>query len=342
MAVKIGIIGMGGMGGLHFNSCGGIPGAKVTAICDINPEKLKNRKPIGINIDVGASKEMNVSDLETYEDYKEMVKKADIDVVVITTPTYLHAEMALAAFKAGKHVFSEKPIARTSALARKAAAAAAKAGKFYMIGHVLRFFPEYEYLKGAIDSGQYGKLRSALFFRNGGSPSWSGDSWYVKTPLSGHAALDLHIHDVDTIQWLFGMPGKVSSHGSVTDDGGVDYIWTQYSYDGRGVIMAEGGWVPGAMPFEMGFRVAFETAAIEYKLSAKPAVSLYVGGQAAAQHPDIKPANGYQVELKYFLDCVAAGKKPDRATPDDAARSVAIVEAELKSILAGRPVVVKS
>ncbi|GAH55198.1 unnamed protein product, partial [marine sediment metagenome] len=239
MAVRVGLVGLGAMGGSHLAALREIPDAEVVAVCDNDPSRLTDGEAVGGNIDAGAGETARVSDLQTYEDFFRMLRRAEIDVVDICTPTYLHATMAVRALKRGKHVFCEKPLALKAADARKAVRAANDAGRFLMVGHVLRFWPEYLMLKEIIDSGRYGRLRGAKFWRSSGIPGWGTRGWFQQSSLSGSAAIDLHVHDTDTVLWFFGTPLRVRSRGTVTPDGGVDYIWTHYEYDSEAVIVSE-------------------------------------------------------------------------------------------------------
>lgn len=340
MAVRVGIVGLGCMGGVHFSAYQGIPEAAVVAICDINPDRLKDRKPVAGNIEGGAA-ERAAGQMLTFTNFAKMLRQAELDVVDICTPSDLHAAMARKSLAAGLHVFSEKPVALLPRHAAKAAEAAAKAGKFYQVGHVLRFWPEYLLMKQMLDDGRFGKLRTARFWRQGGQPGWGNDNWFTQTARSGGAVLDLHIHDTDTILWFFGRPSKVSSHGSVTADGGVNYIWTRYHYDSDAVITSDGGWLARGTPFAMGATLAFETATVVYHSASKPTLAVYRADGTKEEPPVIK-ANGYQEELRYFIQCVAGNAAPTRCTVQDAAATLAVATAEIKSVKAGRAISVKT
>ena len=119
-------------------------------------------------------------------------------MVDVCLPTDLHAEVTVAALEAGKHVLCEKPMALTVAECDRMVAAAKASGRFLMIAHCIRFWPEYIALKEIVDSGQYGKVTSALFRRISGLPKWS--EWFPNPQRSGGAILDLHIHDVGLYQ----------------------------------------------------------------------------------------------------------------------------------------------
>ena len=335
MAVRIGLVGLGAMGGSHLAAFREMPDVEVAAVCDVDPGRLTDGRAVEANIDSGAGETARISDLQTYEDFSRMLRRADIDAVDICTPTYLHARMAVRALKRGRHVFCEKPLALKASDARKAVREAQAAGRLLMVGHVLRFWPEYLMLKEMLDSGRYGRLRGAKFWRWGGVPGWGSRGWFQQTRLSGNAAMDLHVHDTDTVLWLFGVPLKVRSRGTVTPDGGVDYIWTHYEYDSDAVIVSEGGWLPGKVPFAMGATLVFERACVDYHMLREPTVSVYPAG-GPAEHPPVPAGRGYADELRYFIECVRDGRPPDRAPAREAALAVAVAEAEVRSVKTGR------
>ncbi len=106
--IKVGLIGIGGMGRMHFNCYGNNPDAKVVAICDVDPKKLEGDwSSIGLNIDTSKSEKVDLTGIKTYADYNDLINDPDVDLVDITLPTPLHAPVTVAAFAAGKDVFAK-------------------------------------------------------------------------------------------------------------------------------------------------------------------------------------------------------------------------------------------
>jgi predicted dehydrogenase len=91
----------------------------------------------------------------------------------------------------------------------------------------------------------------------------------------------------------------------------------------------------------MSARVVFETAAVEYSSLGKPTLAVHDAKTGKAEYPTMPAVSGYTEELRYFVGCIAAGQPPARIPPAEAAASVAIVEAEMKSALKGRSVTLK-
>ncbi len=337
MTIRVGLAGLGGMGAVHFKAYRRIEGAEVVAVCDPEPKKLAGDWSGAVgNIDAMSGGQADLSNVRRFSDYAEFLASG-VDMVDLTVPTHLHADMAIQALEAGKHVFCEKPMARTSARAREMIAAAEAGRRMLMVGHVLRFWPEYLAMKEMIDSGVYGPVRTAVLTRLGATPAWSWQNWMPDAARSGSAALDLHIHDADTVLWYFGKPRWVSSVGTVEAGGGVAHLVTQYYYDDGPAVVAEGGWdLPPTFPFQMAARIGFESAALDFDILKKPTLTVYTAeGQ---EQPPVPADDGYRDELAYFVECVASGRKPSRVTPQDAAAAVALVEAEVESVRSGRPV----
>lgn len=335
MTLRVGVVGLGMMGGAHFSAWRGIDGAEVTAICDIRPERLEGDwSGEAGNLDTGA--EGVIAADRCYTDIRQMLDEGELDVVDICTPTDTHCELATAALQAGMDVFCEKPLARTASGARAVVAAANQAGRRLMVGHVLRFWSEYLHFQKVLTDRSLGELRWARFWRWG---AWPGAPWFSEPQRSGGAALDLHIHDADAIHWLFGLPRAVRSAG-IESSRGVSRIQTQYLYGPeQAVIFAEGGWSAGPVPFNMGAELEFQGGTLVYDLSKKPTLMLYpVAGQAEAV--ELAGANPYQEELRYFAECIRSDQAPDRMPASQAAESVALIEAEIRSLQTGQEVAI--
>ncbi|HEY7313554.1 MAG TPA: Gfo/Idh/MocA family oxidoreductase, partial [Gemmataceae bacterium] len=156
--VRIGIVGVGFMGMIHYLASTRLRGARVTAICTRDAKKRAgdwrgirgNFGPAGTRMDLGK--------IKRYARFEDLCADPDIDLIDICTPTHLHPDMACAALRAGKHVLVEKAIALTRKDADAMLQAAAKTGRLLMVAHVLPFFPEFAFAADAVRSGVYGRL----------------------------------------------------------------------------------------------------------------------------------------------------------------------------------------
>ena len=256
--LRIGIVGWGFMGKMHFRCYKSDTNVEVTAICDADAKQLQNSSGVSGNIS-GAEDDLDLSNIALYSDLSKMLAEEKLDALSIASPTFLHASQTIEALNAGVHVFCEKPMALNSGDCREMAEVAKQSGKTLQIGHCIRFWPEYVQAKEIIDSQKYGKVLAATFQRLSLTPTWSWDNCFLDGKRSGGAMLDLHIHDTDYVQYVFGMPKEVFSRGVIGPSGEFDHTVTQYLYGNDCVITAEGGWImaPG-FGFEMSFKIMLE------------------------------------------------------------------------------------
>lgn len=338
--LRIGIVGFGFMGRMHFGQWKAVKGAQVVAICDANPNIKEDTKRAVGNIQ-GAEGDIDFTKIEVYHDFVQMLEKARLDAISLTLPTYLHATCSEQALSRGVHVLCEKPMALTTADCDRMVKAADKSGKILQIGHCVRFWPEYAKAKEIVEGGKYGKVVAAMFQRLGSPPGWSIDNWFVDETRSGGVALDLHIHDTDYVQYLFGMPKAVCSHGARSPKGHLIHIVTQYEYGPDLVVTAEGGW--GMSPtfgFEMSFNLILEKATIVYDLTRKPMLRV-CPAKGAEFSPKVAAGDGYSLEIAHFAKSVQGKPVPEILTLEQSRDSVRIVEAEKKSIAGGKRVLIK-
>lgn len=192
-SIGFAIIGTGSIGQVHAKSISGIEGAHVAVGCSIIPQEAKQFA------------EQNNSDW--CEDFHEAIHRDDVQVVSICTPSALHLDPALAAFKAGKHVLVEKPMEITLEKADQMIEAADKYNCKLSVIFQSRFNPDMQWMKKMVDEGKLGKItmgeaslkwyRSAEYYKTGG---WRG-TWAMD---GGGAVMNQGIHWVDLLQWMMG------------------------------------------------------------------------------------------------------------------------------------------
>jgi predicted dehydrogenase len=218
--------------------------------------------------------------------------------------------------------------------------AAEKSRMILQIGHCLRFWPEYIKLAEMANSGEYGELLVASFKRLSAYPRWSWNNWLMKEHCSGGALLDLHIHDSDFIQYLFGMPKSVNCKGIKGPSGGFDHVLTDFNYGDKKIINAEASWMmPKSFGFEMGFTVMFEKATVIFSSRQSPTLQVFpADGEIFS--PGISDVSGHLGEIKNFLDKIKGLDVPAVITPRQSLNSVRIVLAERESAKTSREVVV--
>ena len=329
--LRIGIVGWGFMGKMHFRCYKSDTNVEVTAICDADAKQLQNSSGVAGNIS-GAEDDLDLSNIELYSDLSKMLAEEKLDALSIASPTFLHASQTMEALNAGVHVFCEKPMALNLGDCREMAEVAKQSGKTLQIGHCIRFWPEYVQAKEIIDSQKYGKVLAATFQRLSLTPTWSWDNCFLDGKRSGGAMLDLHIHDTDYVQYVFGMPKEVFSRGVIGPSGEFDHTVTQYLYGNDCVITAEGGWImaPG-FGFEMSFKIMLEKATLVYSSAQEPTFQIFpIDGETII--PEIPTGDGYSFEIQHFVDTRSGKAVPSIITPEQSGDSVKIIEAEKESI----------
>ena len=179
------VIGLGWFGEIHAETIVGVPNLELAALCTRTPDRLAEMgEKFGVK--------------KLYRDYNDMLADPEIDAVSVCTMWDQHTEPAIAALKAGKHVFLEKPIASTVEDAKKITAASKGSKGILFIGHVVRFNPRYRMAKQAIDEGRIGKI-VALSSRRNIPAAWTPTILNKIGPIVGDA-----IHDTDIMLWFTG------------------------------------------------------------------------------------------------------------------------------------------
>lgn len=321
---RVVLVGCGFMGKMHGTVYSQLPNAQLIAAVDKSPERLKAY--------------CDQFGCKGYPSLEEALAAEEVDVVDICLPTDLHREYTLAAAKAGKHVFCEKPMARTLEQAQEMTRICEENGVRLMIGHCIRFWPEYALLKQIVDDRRLGKLLSINLTRFGEFPSWSSENWLADESRSGGGVLDMHIHDTDYAHYLLGAPDEMVSYGTL-DDRGPSFVFTTMRF-GDTVAHLEGGWnLPPKTPFKMAFRAIFERGAILmdggpmtiYEEGKEPVVPEFPKMEAQGGG-NISDLGGYFVELKYFVDRLESGEPFEVVTPQTSLQSLQTTLDEISQI----------
>ena len=320
--MKIGLIGRGSIAAAHEAAYKRIPDAEIVAVCDIREERLTGL-PEGVR---------------TYREIEDMLRDeaGRLDYIDICLPTYLHAEVACRAMRAGYDVLSEKPMARTAAEAEEMCRVAKETGRLLMAAYCNRFFPAFRIIKEYVDSGRFGGVVSAEFRREGGSRGPMGyQNWFRDERLSGGAMLDLHIHDVDMLIALLGMPVAVSAMARKLIPGsGYDAMSVNYRFEGGAFANATCDWtIPHDKFNTRAIRVNLEGGYLFLDRSPNRTTFLAVATDGTTEDltDRIGAADLYYNEIVYFMDRVKSKTSPNLCLPESSMLSVRLVEAEMRS-----------
>lgn len=309
--LKVGLVGVGGISGAHIPAWQSMEDVELVALCDVRPEQM-----------------MRYPELRQYTDMDDMLAKEQLDILDICLPTYLHADAAVKAMERGIHVLSEKPVSLKTEDVHRLYETAKRNNVRFMVAQVLRFWPEYVYLKEIYDSSRYGKLLSGRMARLGHMPGWSWDNWMKDESRSGLVPFDLHIHDLDFMVYTFGKPKQVSSFRARRPD--QDVFTAVYQFDGF-YVDSEATWYAAPYPFHATYRFQFEKALIVldgaltvYEVDGKTFTVGADGGETGGI--ELPPTNAYANEIRYFADCVKAGRDADRVKEEELETVVKILK----------------
>ena len=315
--MKVGLIGIGGMGFVHFNCYKKMAGVEI-AVADIRVDMAKEK--------------IKDDSIPVYESYVEMIEKENPDFIDVCSPSYMHTDMTVYALEHGKHVLCEKPMSINSTEAKRMIEAKEKSGKLLMTAHVVRFMSPYVYLKSVVDSGELGKPVHVIMHRLSETPRWSWENWMMDEKKSGHVTLDLSVHDIDFAQYVFGQPEQISAvYHEMKDES--NFVSTNMLYDGFHVETV-GGWYNAAIPFHAEYTAIFENGYVESRggkiVKNGKEVSLEATETSEDTGINLSGADGYADEIAYFMDCIKNNREPERVSPESSLKSVQLVEEILK------------
>ena len=295
------IIGFGGLGRTHVANLDKISKIRgdiyLKAVCGTTAEEFS--KSVSINIGTTETSGIDISGCRFYDDYKELILKEKPDIVISALPTFLHREVAVVALEHGCHVFSEKPMAITPEECKMMTDAAEKNGKKLFIGHCLRFSPAYVTLKEYIESEKWGKPRRAEFARYSCTPYWTFNNWILDPDRSGGCVLDMHVHDVDIVNWYFGAPDSIDS---VITENKVksESVFGRYYYDDGLFVTADADWsLSSEFPFRSRCMVFFDNAVAEI---CGDVLTVYTEDEIIV--PELSKKSYFETEMECFLKYV--------------------------------------
>ncbi|RLF60792.1 MAG: hypothetical protein DRN25_01870 [Thermoplasmata archaeon] len=188
--IRIAVIGMGVSGCLHAESLKQIKDkAEIAAICDKNEEQVKfNASMYGC---------------DAYTDYHDILKRDDIDAVDICLPHHLHAQVAVEAAEAGKHILVEKPIATTIEDADRMIRSARKHGVKLMVAENHAFVPAHQLVRDLVRKGMVGRIFLAKAYEITGDVPVEPNTWKILPEVKG-SLLDMGVHRFFVLRWIVG------------------------------------------------------------------------------------------------------------------------------------------
>ena len=305
--LKVGIIGAGRMGNAHAGNLAKLKSAAVTAVYDINPAK-------------SAAFKEKYPDVSVKNSLAELVGAPEVELIVITSPTYCHREGLLAAMAAGKPIFCEKPLCRTPEELKELAPLISNYKKLFAIGFVRRYSPGVVLMKKLVEEGKIGKIicSSVCCLFGGFRREW-GD-WFADYDKSGGVMLDMLAHHCDLQNMLLGEPLSVYARAMQLPknlEKPRDYVSATAVYEGNIISNLECSWLRGG-PSDTYMTVYGDKGAL--KLSDSAGLSFFdIGGAETKMEADEGilghlqediSGNMYAKEIAVVTDCVLTGKAP--------------------------------
>jgi len=342
--INVGIVGIGFMGMIHYLAYQRVRGARVGAICELDSARLAGDwRAIRGNFGPPGRK-MNLRGIARYGRLDDLLADPHVDMVDICLPPADHAGAVVAALRAGKHVFCEKPIALKPADARRMVNAARRARKLLMIGHVLPFFPEYRYAYRAITGGRYGRMLGGHFKRVISNPWWK-DGFY-DPQCCGGPMIDLHIHDAHFIRLVCGMPRAVHATGRMRGEV-VELFSTQFLFNDPALMVTASSGAIGQQgrPFCHAYEIYLERATLLFDFATigkKPALATPVTllrNDGRVTRPKLisgDPLDAFARELTEAVRSVRARKASSLLDGELARDALILCQRQTQSVRRGR------
>ena len=313
MKLKVGLVGVGAISGMHIPAWMSMEDVELVALCDVRPAQMEK-----------------YPDVRHYTDFDQMLASETLDIVDICLPTFLHVEYARNAMQLGIHVLCEKPLSLHREDVEPLYALAKEKNVRYMVAHVVRFWPGYEALKEIYDTKKYGKLISGTMQRMGQFPQWSWNGWMQKEECSGMVPFDLHIHDLDFLVYMLGKPkDKVVFRAKRPDS---DFLNITYDY-GDFFVQTQASWYATKNhPFTACYSFQFEDALVEFrgeqlKIYLRDGGVIDSGSQAGDSGTiDLPTTDAYANEIRYFTDCGEKGTDSDKVRAEELADVLEILQ----------------
>lgn len=324
---KSAVVGCGFIHGTHRNAYAQLEKeglVKLVALCDVRKEKLTELPSEGLNL---------------YTDIDEMLDKEDLDMVSLCVPTYLHKELSIKCMRKGVHVLCEKPMALQYEDCVEMMETSKETGKRLMVAHCVRFGRVMRVIKDILDSGEMGKLVSAFFQCGDDKPYWGYNDWFKDDKLSGGCMLDLQAHNLDLINWYFGLPEytSVSAKQCAPDFKGFGSISANMVYPGGAFVHSWCDWgIPKNKHNKRFIRINLDKGYIySDRSNTKEFVKVnYETGEVTdlnGLRPELEGLSTQYCEIKYFVECIENNVPFDFNLPEESAKVIKIMRSQERS-----------
>lgn len=308
--LNVAVIGCGPWGRNHARVYNELDNARLQAVCD---------KDITIASKIGAR-----YGIEWFTDAAEMLELDGVDALSICTPTTSHADIAIAAIEAGKHVLVEKPMTRTVEEAKSLIKAAENEGLHLSVGFVERFNPAVMEAKKMIERGVVGDVILARSTRVSRRPPRVGDIGVVK---------DLAIHEVDIVNYIFGLEAAsvYATIGNISHEF-EDYANIIIRFEDNRNAFIEANWLTPRKVRSLILTGREGLITVQYQTQ-----EVTVENDSRLYMPHIERQEPLYLELQHFVDSILRDEPP-QPSGCDGLRALEICDAALRSAKTERPV----
>lgn len=317
----IGLVGLGFMGKTHLEAYQKIDNCRVKSIYSRNPGKGQ------------------------VSDYHDLLQDKEIDIIDICLPTFLHEQYIIQAANAGKHIICEKPLTLTLQSAQRIIDAVEKNNVQLYVGHVLRFWPEYQVIKSYSGTDKLKDIEIVHASRLGQEPKWS--TWFQYPEQSGGALFDLHIHDIDFVTYLLGEVESLYAVGHKNKYGAWNHVVTTLIFKNSSTATVEASQrMPTGYPFTMSLRAQTAQSALDFKIVAGENIEnindsqnqfIYYSNNETSQIA-VDRGDAFLNELSYFVNCLETNQENNIIPLDDVLYTLKLLTAIETSLDTGREV----
>ncbi|MCJ7504727.1 MAG: Gfo/Idh/MocA family oxidoreductase [Acidobacteriia bacterium] len=338
--VRVGIIGGGFVSEIHAEAFQEVPEAELVAVCNVDKSALEQ-----------FARKWKIPTTAT--DYRKILDRKDVDVIVLGIPNYLHREVTVAAAKAGKHIITEKPLCHTLEDADAMVQACKKHKVKLMYAETICFSPKYVRAKKLVEEGAIGKL---YMIKQGEKHSGPHSDWFYDVKLSGGGAImDMGCHGIEWARWMFGKPKPKSVfahcqrvlHTNRTK--GEDNSVIILEFEGGGIAVIEDCWARhGGMDDRIEL---YGTDGVIYcdllHGSSMETYSLKGYGYAVEKAGETKGWTftvfeeahlyGFPHEMRHFIQCILNDQTPQE-TGEDGRATLEIIYAAYESAGTGKKI----
>ncbi|HIW32007.1 MAG TPA: Gfo/Idh/MocA family oxidoreductase [Candidatus Paenibacillus intestinavium] len=322
--VRTAVIGVGSISSMHLGSYKNNTNAELYAVCDLNEERATE-----------AVKKYGTDTTKIFTDYRELLADPAIEAVSICTWNNTHAEISIAALKAGKHVLVEKPLCRTVEEALAIEAAVRSSGKQLQVGFVRRYDSNAQMLRAMAERGDFGDIyyAKASTIRRLGNPG----GWFSDIERSGGGPLiDIGVHIIDLCWYMMGRPKPVSvsanTYKKLGNRSNVKNLsfYKAADYDANNNTVED--MANALIRFENGASLLIDVSFTLHAKADETAVRLFgnkggfeidpemvivteqndtiVNVYPQTDHKGFEFESAFQNEINHFIDCIRSGNKP--------------------------------